>query len=138
MESTVACQPSPSISTRCIFALGVLLAAFTASAQTTADFPVPRVSSSPTIDGEVNAQEWQGATRVVLDIETSPGENIPSSVTAEALLMEDGEMLYVAFIAPDPDPSQIRAFYRDRDTIGRDDRVGIILDTFNDQRRAFI
>lgn len=105
--------------------------------QTGVGFNVPRIAATPTIDGEVDVQEWQAATRVSLDVETSPGENIPSSVTAEALLMEDGETLFVAFIALDPDPSQIRAFYRDRDTIGRDDRVGIVLDTFNDQRRAF-
>ena len=105
--------------------------------QGVADFDVPRVNSSPTIDGNVEMQEWQAATRVLLDIETSPGENIPSTITAEALLMEDGETLFVAFIAPDPDPTQIRSFYRDRDQIGQDDRVGIVLDTFNDQRRAF-
>ncbi len=129
-------QSAPGL---CVRAVGFafLLAASVANAQSTVDFQVPRISSSPTIDGEVDQQEWQAATRVVLDIETSPGENTPSNITAEAFLMEDGEMLYVAFIAPDPDPSQIRAFYRDRDTIGADDRVGIVLDTFNDQRRAF-
>jgi hypothetical protein len=105
--------------------------------QTVTGFDVPRVESRPTIDGQVDPTEWSQASRVLLDIETSPGENIPSAVTAEAFLMEDGETLFVAFIAPDPDPSQIRAFYRDRDDITSDDRVGVILDTFNDQRRAF-
>ncbi len=51
--------------------------------------------------------------------------------------MEDGEVLYVAFIALDPDPDQIRAFYRDRDSMWNDDWVSIVLDTFNDERRAF-
>ena len=61
----------------------------------------------------------------------------PAEVEAQALLMEDGEVLYVAFIALDPDPDQIRAFYRDRDSMWNDDWVAIILDTFNDERRAF-
>lgn len=121
----------------CALLLSCLCLNATVHAQNGADFSVPRVTSSPTIDGRVDAAEWQGATRVLLDIETRPGENIPSEITAEAFMMEDGEILYVAFIAPDPDPSRIRAFYRDRDSIGRDDRVGIVLDTFNDQRRAF-
>lgn len=135
----VASLAHSRISPMVIAALLVFLCTLTTrvQAQSTADFSIPRISTAPRIDGVVNPQEWQAATRVLLDIETSPGENIPSDITAEAFLMEDGEVLYVAFIAADPDPSQIRAFYRDRDTIGRDDRVGIILDTFNDQRRAF-
>ena len=51
--------------------------------------------------------------------------------------MEDGEVLYVAFIAQDHDPSQIRARYRDRDTIWDDDWVAVVLDTFNSERRAY-
>ena len=51
--------------------------------------------------------------------------------------MEDGEVLYVAFIALDPEPNKIRAFYRDRDSMWDDDWVAIVLDTFNDERRAF-
>ncbi len=130
-------RPLPAQILTLTLLLATLLPLATSQAQSSSDFSIPRVTSRPDIDGTVGSQEWQAATRVSLDIETSPGENIPSAVTAEAFLMEDGETLYVAFIAPDPDPSRIRAFYRDRDSIGRDDRIGIVLDTFNDQRRAF-
>lgn len=102
-----------------------------------ADYQIPRISVLPVIDGEIDELEWAAATRVALNIETSPGENVTASVAADALLMEDGETLYVAFIARDPDVSQIRAYYRDRDSIGNQDRVGIVLDTFNDERRAY-
>ena len=43
----------------------------------------------------------------------------------------------IAFDARDPDPSSIRAYLRDRDSAFNDDFVGVVLDTFNDQRRAF-
>ena len=100
-------------------------------------FPIPRIQQLPVIDGRVDPAEWAPASRVLLDIETDPGENIPASVTADALIMEDGETLYVAFIARDPDVNQIRAYYRDRDNVRNQDQVGIVLDTFNDQRRAY-
>ncbi|MEZ5490075.1 MAG: DUF5916 domain-containing protein [Gammaproteobacteria bacterium] len=101
------------------------------------DFQIPRISTPPVIDGNIGELEWAAAERVLLDIETTPGENIPAQVTSEALIMENGEVLYVAFISWDPDVSQIRAFYRDRDNVSNNDRVGIVLDTFNDERRAF-
>ncbi len=105
--------------------------------QTEVEFQIPRVTQAPEIDGDIGEQEWAAAARVLLDIETNPGENIPAPVTSEALIMEDGEVLYVAFISWDPNIDEIRAFYRDRDNVRNNDQVGIVLDTFNDQRRAY-
>lgn len=105
--------------------------------QAEVEFQIPRITDAPVIDGSIGELEWAAAERVLLDIETNPGDNIPSQVTSEALIMEDGEVLYVAFISWDPDVNDIRAFYRDRDNVGNNDRVGIVLDTFNDQRRAY-
>jgi hypothetical protein len=47
------------------------------------------------------------------------------------------DALYVSFHALDPDPSQIRAHLRDRDAMFNDDWVGVMLDTFNDNRRGY-
>jgi hypothetical protein len=44
----------------------------------------------------------------------------------------------VAVRAHDPEPEAIRARLRDRDAAYQDDFVGVILDTFHDQRRAFM
>ena len=44
---------------------------------------------------------------------------------------------FAAFRALDPDPSQIRARFSDRDRAFSDDFVGVVVDTFNDERRAF-
>lgn len=100
-------------------------------------FSIPRISSPPTIDGALDAGEWDQASRIPINVEIDPGDNLDAEVSADALLMEDGEVLYVAFIAEDPDPSQIRGIYQDRDIAWQDDFMGIILDTFNDERRAF-
>jgi hypothetical protein len=100
-------------------------------------YEIPRINLAPRIDGKVDAAEWREAKRVVIDIETDPAENVRTTVSADAFIMEDGETLYVAFIASDPDVSQIRAFYSDRDLLWDDDFIGIVLDTFNDERRAY-
>ena len=100
-------------------------------------YDIPRTSAKPAINGEIDAQEWADAMSIKIAVETEPGENVPAEVATEGLVMEDGENLYVAFIAEDPRPEQIRAFYRDRDLLWDDDWVAVILDTFNDERRAF-
>ncbi|NKB34560.1 MAG: hydrolase [Pseudomonadales bacterium] len=127
---------TPSLASITISAALVLLSSLV-SAQSTNNFSIPRISQAPTIDGVVEDNEWTAATRIPINVEIAPGDNVEAEVFAEALLMEDGEVLYVAFVAEDPDPSQIRAIYRDRDSAWNDDWIGIILDTFNDERRAF-
>ncbi|HEX6930056.1 MAG TPA: DUF5916 domain-containing protein, partial [Gammaproteobacteria bacterium] len=63
--------------------------------------------------------------------------NIPARVATEGFITHDDRNLYVAFIAHDPDPERIRAHLSDRDDMFQDDFVGVVLDTFNDERRAF-
>jgi hypothetical protein len=90
-----------------------------------------------TIDGVLDEEAWQYATQIQIATETNPGENIPARVSTVAYLIEDGEKLYVAFDARDPNPGAIRAYLQDRDSAWNDDFVGIVLDTYNDERRAF-
>ena len=89
------------------------------------------------IDGRLEEAAWQDATRIEIDKETRPGENIAARVKTTAYLLEDGEYLYVAFDARDPDPKAIRAYLRDRDSAWDDDFVGIVIDSYGDERRAF-
>ena len=89
------------------------------------------------IDGVISPAEWSGASPIALQWETSPGDNVAAPVRTEALVAHDSETLYVAFRAWDPQPSAIRANLTDRDSAFQDDFVGIAVDTFNDERRAF-
>jgi len=98
---------------------------------------LPRADGEITVDGILDEEVWQLAARIEINTETRPGENIPARVATVAYLFEDGKKLYVAFDAKDPDPTAIRAYLRDRDSAWNDDFVGIVLDTYNDQRRAF-
>lgn len=98
---------------------------------------IPKISGDITIDAQLNEPQWKNAKKVLVNNVTRPYDNVPSPVNTEALLMEDGENFYLAFIAQDPEPNQIRAFLRDRDKSWGDDIVGIKLDTYNDQRTAY-
>jgi hypothetical protein len=100
-------------------------------------FRIGHTSETPAIDGNYSPAEWSGATLVQLTNETSPAQNIPALVKTDVYVMEDGASLLIAFIAEDPAPEKIRAFYRDRDRAFQDDFVGVVIDTFNDERRAF-
>jgi hypothetical protein len=115
----------------------LMLAAAPVWAVTAGISDLPRVSKPVSIDGNLDDDAWRQALQIDLDTETHPGENIPAKVKTIAYLMEDGVNLYVAFDARDPDPSKIRAYLRDRDSAYNDDFVGVVIDSYNDERRAF-
>lgn len=102
-----------------------------------ANIDLPRVDGDVVLDGQLGEAAWQKATQVELVYETNPGENIPARVKTIVYLMEDGANLYIGFAASDPEPSAIRAYLRDRDSAYDDDFIGIIIDSYNDSRRAF-
>jgi hypothetical protein len=119
--------------------LSPALAQETASAEIRR-FEVSRATSPIKIDGVLDEAAWSGAAAIDLPFEWFPGDNVPPPVATEALVTFDGDNIYVAFRASDPDPGQIRAHLMDRDAVNtfiQDDHVGINLDTFNDERRAF-
>ncbi len=100
-------------------------------------YVVPRTDTSVRVDGVLDDEAWENALVLELNYEVQPGENVPPPVRTEVLLTYDEDNLYAAFRAYDPDPSAIRVRFSDRDHNYGDDFVGIVLDTFNDERRSF-
>ena len=98
---------------------------------------VPRVDSGITVDGLLDEHAWRQATQVDLAYEIQPGDSVDASVATTAYIAHTDDALLVAFDARDPDPVRIRAFLRDRDALFRDDYAGVMIDTFDDQRRAY-
>jgi len=115
----------------------LLLAAAPVWAVTNEIPDLPRISGAVKIDGSLDDLAWRKALQIDVNIETNPGENVPAKVKTVAYLMEDGVNLYIAFDARDPNPKAIRAFLRDRDSAYNDDFVGVVIDSYNDERRAF-
>jgi len=98
---------------------------------------VPRSQGEIKIDGVLEEDAWATALVIPLRFETRPRENVSPSVETTGYITYDDQNVYVAFEAQDPDPRRIRAHLSDRDTAWNDDWVGVVLDTFNDERRAF-
>jgi hypothetical protein len=102
-----------------------------------AQIDVPNLKGDISVDGDLDDPQWQQAKLVELSYVTRPFENTEPPVTTQVKVFENGETLYVAFIAQDPNIEAINAFYRDRDNVWSNDLVGIKLDTFNDNRLAY-
>jgi hypothetical protein len=98
---------------------------------------VPRATSEVAIDGVIDEQAWRDALTLELKYEVRPGENTEPPVRTTVFVTYDENRVLAAFRAFDDEPEKIRARFRDRDHIRGDDWVGIILDTFNDERRAY-
>jgi hypothetical protein len=119
-----------------------LLASFAAHSQDATPAPkavhaIPRVDGDIVVDGVLDDAAWASASTIDLAYEVSPGDNLPASVKTTARMAYTDDAVLIAFHAEDPDPSSIRAYLRDRDALYADDFVGVMLDTFDDQRRAY-
>jgi len=90
----------------------------------------------PVIDGKLDDEVWKSAPVLKDFYQTQPGDNIIPENRTEVMIGYDNRFIYVAFHCYD-DPSKVRANVAKRDNIFDDDYVGILFDTFNDQRRAY-
>lgn len=94
-------------------------------------FPKP-----PIIDGKLDDEVWKSAVVLKDFYQVQPGDNLIPQNRTEVMLGYDARFLYVAFHCYD-EPDKVRANIAKRDNIWDDDYVGILFDTFNDQRRAY-
>ncbi|HEX5603677.1 MAG TPA: sugar-binding protein, partial [Pyrinomonadaceae bacterium] len=90
----------------------------------------------PVIDGKLDDEMWQTAVVLKDFYQIQPGDNLIPENRTEVRLGYDARFLYLAFHCFD-DPAKVRANIPKRDQIFDDDYVGILFDTFNDQRRAY-
>ena len=98
---------------------------------------VPRFETAPTIDGNIDEDIWKQAAVFKDFVQTNPGDNIAPSKPTEAMIGYDARHLYFAFRCFD-DKDKVRATVAARDQVFGEDNVRIFLDTFDDQRRAYI
>jgi hypothetical protein len=92
------------------------------------------------LDGRMQEPAWQSAVHIPLEYEWFPGDNVRPPVETDCRMAHDADNLFIACHALDPRPSAIRAHYADRDDLNRvprDDHILILIDPFNDERRAF-
>ena len=84
-------------------------------------------------------RQFQGLmSRVSGLVERNPADGVPASQATDVYLGYDSKNLYVIFVCFDSESSKIRAHLAPREDIFDDDRVVVYLDTFRDQRHAYI
>jgi uncharacterized protein DUF5916 len=101
---------------------------------------IKRTDAPITIDGDLGDAGWQDAVRIDKWYETNVADNGEPAVKSVGYLTYDSKFLYAGFEFFDPQPSQIRSPFNDRDHIGgnTDDYGGVIIDSRNDHRSAVL
>lgn len=118
--------------------LAVLAVPAVATAQQDRSLEIPRVSQPPTLDQFLNGAPREAEARVTGFVQREPGDGVPASQSTTAYVSYDDENLYIVFVCEDREPDKIRARLTRREQIFSDEIVGVVLDTFNDKRRAYI
>ena len=95
-----------------------------------------RFERAPVIDGKLDDEAWKQAAILKDFYQTQPGDNIAPSKPTVVMLGYDAKTLYIGFHAFD-EPDKVRATVAKRDNVFDDDNVRVLLDTFNDKRRAY-
>ena len=102
---------------------------------------IPRVSTPPKLEEFLDmspSPAWEGKlSKVDGFVQRIPRDGQPVSQRTEAYLGYDSKNLYAIFICFDSEPQKLRARLSRRDDLIDDDSVEIMLDTFNDHRRAY-
>lgn len=98
---------------------------------------VDRLEAKVKVDGDVSDAAWNKASKIENFVEYFRGDNTAPPVKTTGWIAYDEQAVYVAFLADDPRPGEIRAPLVDRDKVFDDqDYVSILIDTANDRRSA--
>lgn len=104
------------------------------------EVPVPRVQEPEiSIDGHLDEPEWAHAALLTGFTQYEPVEGRPASEKTEVLVFYTADAIYFGIRALDSRPDLIQAHIGERDrSVFDDDWFRIMLDTFNDQRQAYV
>ena len=144
MQSPGTC----SVAARAVLVLAIVLcaplspAAESPPAGPRPELVIPRVDRPPTLEDFLEmrpSREVDGRLAKVTNfIQREPSDGAPASQRTEVYLGYDNKNLYIIFVAFDAEPEKVRARLVPREGFGGDDFVQVILDTFHDQRRAYV
>jgi hypothetical protein len=99
---------------------------------------IPRIEKPPVIDGKLDDDIWKSAAVLKDFYQINPGDNTAPTKPTEVMVAYDAKTLYFAFRCYD-DPDKVRATVAKRDSVlDTEDSIRVLLDTFNDQRKAYV
>ena len=110
-------------------------------AQQVDELVIPYIDRAPELD------DFRGMTasleiaammaRIEGFVQREPDNGRPASNDTTVYIAYDNRNIYAIFLAFDSEPELIRANLSPRENVGDDDSVGMLIDTFNDQRTAY-
>src|SRR5437867_9946152 len=100
---------------------------------------VPRIDApSVYIDGVLDEAAWQQAALLTGFTQYRPVDSRPAEDSTEVLAFYGPDAVYFGIRAYEAHGNVVRATLADRDKIDADDRIQILLDTYDDHRRALL
>ena len=100
--------------------------------------PIPRQSLAVTIDGHLDEPAWSSAARLTDFSQFQPVDGRPADDPTVVLVWYGPDAIYFGIRARELHGDVVRATRANRDNITSEDHVQILLDTYNDHRRAFV
>ena len=102
------------------------------------DVALPRIEATARVDGALDEEVWTHAARLTGFSQYLPVDGRPAEDSSEVLVWYAPDAIWFGVRAFEGHGSVVRATLADRDNISADDHVQILLDTFNDRRRALV
>ncbi|MGH9314912.1 MAG: DUF5916 domain-containing protein [Vicinamibacterales bacterium] len=101
--------------------------------------PAVRVVERITVDGVLDEQDWEKAPVARDFIQSEPNEGQPATEATEVRVLYDDDALYFGVTALDREPDRIVVNDLRKDfATAESDVIGVILDTFHDERNGFV
>lgn len=101
------------------------------------DVTVPRYEQDIEVDGFLDEAAWTGAAVLTGFSQYQPVDGLPAADSTEVLVWYSSTAIYFGVRAFEPH-GEVNATLADRDNIQGDDHIQLLLDTFNDGRRALV
>ncbi len=98
---------------------------------------IPRLDTSAVIDGNLDEPVWRRAALLTGFSQYRPVDGLPAVDSTQVLVWYAPHAIYFGIRAFEPHGRDaVRATLADRDAIDADDNIQILLDTYDDHRRA--
>ena len=99
---------------------------------------IPRIDTAAVVDGRLDEAVWARAARLTGFSQYQPVDGRPADEPTEVLVWYAADAIWFGIRARELHGDVVRATRANRDNIGSDDYVQILLDTYNDRRNAFV
>ncbi|MGH9259643.1 MAG: DUF5916 domain-containing protein, partial [Acidimicrobiales bacterium] len=98
----------------------------------------PRLEATARVDGALDEPVWVQAARLTGFSQYRPVDGRPAADSTDVLVWYAPDAVWFGIRAYEAHGAVVRATLSDRDNISADDYVEILLDTYNDRRRALV